>query len=56
LKRDVVSVARRGDVAIAEGAADFDVSVESVRCWTRHADTDDGVRDALTNAEQQEFG
>jgi hypothetical protein len=30
-KRDVVRVARRGDLSHAEVAADFDVSVESVR-------------------------
>ena len=32
-KRDVVAVARRGDLTLAEVAADFDVSVESVRRW-----------------------
>jgi transposase len=53
-KRDVVAVARRGDLTIAEVAADFDVSVESVRRWMRQADVDDGVRDGLTSAEQSE--
>jgi transposase len=53
-KRDVVRVARRGDLKIAEVAADFDVSVESVHRWMRQADIDDGVRDGLTTAEQQE--
>jgi len=53
-KRDVVSVARRGDLTIAEVAADFDVSVESVRRWMRQADIDDGIRDGLTTAEQSE--
>jgi transposase-like protein len=32
-KRDVVTVARRGDLTYAEVAADFDISVESVRRW-----------------------
>jgi transposase len=41
-KRDVVRVARRGDLNQAELAADFDLSVESVRRWVRHADIDDG--------------
>ena len=54
-KRDVVSVARRGDLTLAEVAADFDVSVESVRRWMRQADIDDGVRDGLTTAEQSEL-
>ena len=41
-KRDVVRVARRGDLSHAEVAADFDISVESVRRWVRQADIDDG--------------
>lgn len=52
-KRDVVTVARRGDLTVAEVAADFDVSSESVRRWMRHADIDDGVRDGLTTAGQR---
>lgn len=53
-KRDVVTVARRGDLTFAEVAADFDISVESVRRWVRQAEIDDGVRDGLTSAEQAE--
>ena len=53
-KRDVVTVARRGDLSIAEVAADFDISVESVRRWMRQADIDDGIKDGLTTAEQAE--
>lgn len=53
-KRDVVRVARRGDLTRAEVAADFDVSVESVTRWMRQADIDDGVKDGLTTAEQAE--
>ena len=53
-KRDVVTVARRGDLTLAEVAADFDVSPESVRRWMREADIDDGVKDGLTTTEQQE--
>jgi len=30
-KGDVVTVARRGDLSVAEVGADFDISVESVR-------------------------
>ena len=54
-KRDVVRVARRGDLTIAEVAVDFDVSPESVRRWMRQADIDDGVKDGLTSAEQAEI-
>ena len=54
-KRDVVAVARRGDLTRAEVAADFDVSIESVHRWMRQADIDDGVKDGLTTAEQAEI-
>ncbi len=54
-KRDVVTVARRGDLTRAEVAADFDISVESVSRWMRQADIDDGVKDGLTTAEQSEL-
>ena len=54
-KRDVVTVARRGELSAAEVAADFDVSPESVRRWMRQADVDDGVTDGLTTAEQSEL-
>jgi transposase len=54
-KRDVVTVARRGDLSAAEVAADFDISVESVRRWMRQADIDDGIKDGLTSAEQSEL-
>ncbi len=54
-KRDVVRVARRGDLSHAEVAADFDISVESVRRWARQADIDDGVVDGQNSAEQSEL-
>jgi transposase len=53
-KRDVVAVARRGDLSVNEVASDFDISPESVRRWMRQADVDDGVKDGLTTAEQAE--
>jgi transposase len=54
-KRDVVAVARRGDLTIAEVAADFDISPESVRRWVHQADVDDGIKDGLTSTEQAEI-
>ena len=54
-KADVVRVARRGDLSIAEVAADFDISVESVKRWKRQADIDEGIKDGLTSAEQAEI-
>ena len=54
-KRDAIRVARRGDLSHAEVAADFDISVESVRRWVRQADVDDGVVDGQTSSEQNEL-
>jgi transposase len=54
-KADVARVARRGDRPLAEVAADFDVSLESVRRWKRQAERDDGLKDGLTTAEQSEL-
>ena len=54
-KRDVANVARRGDLTIAEVAADFGVSVESVKRWKHQAEINDGITDRLTTAEQAEI-
>jgi len=54
-KRDVVAVARRGDLSPAEVAADFDISIKSVYRWMRQADVDDVVKDGLTTTEQTEM-
>lgn len=54
-KRDVVTVARRGEMTVAEIAADFGISTESVNRWKRQADIDDGIKDGLTTAEQSEI-
>lgn len=53
-KRDVVRVARGGDLTHAEVASDFGISIESVRRWARQADTDDGVTGGKTTSEQNE--
>jgi len=54
-KRDVVAVARRGDLTISEVATDFGVAEESVRRWMRQANIDEGIRDGMTSAEQSEL-
>ena len=53
-KRDVDTVARRGELTRAEVAADFGISEQSVNRWMRLADIDDGIKDGLTTAEQSE--
>ncbi len=54
-KADVARVARRGDLTIREVAADFGVSEHSVSRWKHQAEIDDGVKDGLTTAEQDEL-
>ena len=54
-KRDVVTVARRGDLSVTEVAVDFGVAEETVRRWMKQADVDDGIKDGLTTAEQAEI-
>jgi len=54
-KRDVVKVARRRTVPLEEVAADFDISVSTVKRWMHQADIDEGVKDGLTSAEQDEI-
>jgi transposase-like protein len=49
-KRDVVTVARHGDLSVPEVAVDFDVAEESVRRWMRQADIDGGI---TNGADQQ---
>lgn len=54
-KRDVVAVARRGDLSVPEIAVDFDIAQESVRRWVRQADVDDGIVQGQTSSEQSEL-
>ena len=54
-RRDVVTVARRGDLSVVEVATDFGVAEETVRRWMKQADVDDGIKDGLTTAEQAEI-
>jgi transposase len=54
-KRDVVAVARRRQVPLKEIAADFGVGESTVQRWLHQADVDDGIKDGLTTAEQQEI-
>jgi len=54
-KRDVVTVARRRVLTLAEVTADFNVSPEPVRRGLRQADIDDGVADGVTSSEPAEI-
>jgi len=54
-QRDVVAVARRGGSTRAEVAADFGISESTLKRWLAQADIDDGIKDGLTSAEQNEL-
>ena len=51
-KDDVVRVARTRDVSLESIAADFGISVTSLKRWMVQADIDAGVTDGLSTAEQ----
>jgi transposase len=53
-KDDVVRVARSGRFTHEEVAHDFNISTSSVKRWIHQADVDDGLKDGLTSAEQEE--
>lgn len=53
-KRDVVAIARRPDMTLAEVCVDFDISKSTLQRWMAQADIDDGVRDGLSTVEQAE--
>ena len=54
-KRDVVTVARRGDLTVPAVAVDFGLAEESVRRWVRQADIDDGIEKGQTSNEQYDL-
>ena len=53
-KDDVVRVARSGKFTHDEVAHDFQISVSSLKRWLDQASIDDGLKDGLTSAEQDE--
>ena len=54
-KRDVVAIARRGQLTQAEIASDFGISETTLRRWLKQADIDEGKSDGVTSAEQDEL-
>lgn len=53
-RRDVVAIARKGEVSMAQIAKDFGISESCVGRWVRMADTDDGARPGPTTSESAE--
>ena len=52
---DVIAVARKGDVSIAEAAKDFGVSESCLRRWLQLADIEDGHRPGVSQADSTEL-
>ena len=51
---DVIRVARSGKFTHEEVAHDFNISVSSLKRWLDQANIDDGLKDGLTSADQDE--
>ncbi|OIH92613.1 transposase [Curtobacterium sp. MCBA15_001] len=54
-RRDVVAVARRGEIPLHQVVKDFGISEGTVTNWLRRADVDDGVKPGVTTAENVEL-
>lgn len=54
-RRDVVAVARSGQVSLRQVAEDFGVSSTCVQRWVSQADVEDGRRPGVTGAEAAEM-
>ena len=52
---DVVGVARRGEVPLAQIARDFGISEATVYNWVNRADVEDGNRSGETESERTEI-
>ena len=53
-KRDVVTVARRGDATKTQTAKDFGISLTTLKRWIDQADIDEGLVGGQTSTEQTE--
>lgn len=54
-KRDVVAIARKGELTREDIAHDFDISTSTIKRWVAQADIDDGVADGVTTSEHNEL-
>ena len=53
-RRDVVTVARKGESTLRQTAKDFGISEQCLYRWLKQADIDDGVRAGVTTTETVE--
>ncbi|WP_220037509.1 MULTISPECIES: hypothetical protein [unclassified Curtobacterium] len=54
-RRDVIAVARRGEIPLTQVAKDFGISEGTVTNWLRRADVDDGFKPGVTSVENAEL-
>ena len=54
-RRDVVAVARKGQVPLKQVAKDFGISESCLANWLRKADIEDGNRPGITRADSEEL-
>lgn len=54
-RRDVVAVARKGEISLTQIAKDFGVSQSCVKNWLEQADIEDGHRPGATQDESAEL-
>ena len=54
-RRDVVAVARKGEISLTQIAKDFGISQSCVKNWRKQADIDDGHRPGATRDESAEL-
>ncbi|MBF6221734.1 transposase [Nocardia abscessus] len=54
-RRDVVAVARKGEIPLTQIAKDFGISQSCVKNWVRQADMEDGHRPGATADESAEL-
>jgi transposase len=54
-RRDVVAVARKGEIPLTQIAKDFGISQSCVKNWVKQADIDDGHRPGTAGDESDEL-
>jgi transposase-like protein len=54
-RRDVVAVARKGEIPLTQIAKDFGISQSCVKNWVKQADIEDGHRPDATRDESAEL-
>ncbi len=54
-RRDVVAVARKGEISLTQIAKDFGISQSCVKNWLKQADIEDGHRAGVTRDESAEL-